>query len=78
MNFSLEAINEAHSKFTGVDFPKLIKEFKLMGMQTNSYDIQTGIITYEHKNSEQIKVQSKEVNIPINTTSSHTVAQDDM
>lgn len=76
MNFSLEAIKEAHSKFTGVDFSKLIKEFKLMGMVTNSYDVQTGVVLYEHKNGEQIKVQSAAVDIPINRASSKALAQD--
>lgn len=76
MNFSLEGIKEAHSKFTGVDFPKLIKEFKLMGMQKNTYDLQTGLVTYEHDNGEQIKVQSNAVDVPINIMSSSAVAQD--
>lgn len=76
MEFSLEKINEAHSKFTGVDFPKLIKEFKRMGMLTNSYDIQSGLVTYEHKDGEQIKVQSNKVDVPINTMSSNPAAQD--
>ena len=76
MNFSIEVIKEAHRKFTGVDFPKLIKEFKLMGMLINIYNIQTGLVTYEHKNGEQVKVQSNAVDVPINTMSSTDVAQD--
>lgn len=46
MKFTQEAIQEAHSKYTGLDFPKLIREFKLMGMLTNNFDIQTGLVTY--------------------------------
>ena len=75
MNFSLETINEAQSKYTGVDFPKLIREFKHMGMLTNSYDIKTGIVTYKHQDGEQIKVESKAVDVPINIISSQDVAQ---
>ena len=76
MRFSIEAIKEAHGKYTGVDFPKLIREFKRMEMLTNTYNIQSGLVTYEHKNGEQIKVQSNPVDVPVNTVSSTAVAQD--
>lgn len=32
MAFTLSAIQQAHQQFTGVDFPKLFKAFKDMGM----------------------------------------------
>lgn len=76
MRFSLEAIQEAHRQFTGVDFPKLIKEFKLMGMLANTYDIQAGLVTYEHKSGEKIEVRSNAVDVPVNTVSSTAAAQD--
>jgi uncharacterized protein YbcV (DUF1398 family) len=76
MKFSLEAIKEAHSKFTGVDFPKLVQEFKHMGMLTNTYNIQSGLVTYEHKNGELIEVQTTAVDVLINTTSSTAISQD--
>jgi uncharacterized protein YbcV (DUF1398 family) len=76
IKFSLEAIKEAQSKFTGVDFPKLIREFKLIGIKTNTCNIQTGLVMYENKNGEQIKVQSNSVDVLINTISSTVAAQD--
>ncbi len=76
MKFSLEAINEAHGKYTGVDFPKLIREFKQMGMLTNTYNIQNGSVTYVHKDGEEIKAQANAVDVPVNTVSSTAAAQD--
>ncbi|SPZ96951.1 phage envelope protein [Staphylococcus aureus] len=35
MAFKLSAIQQAHQQFTGVDFPKLFKAFKDMGMTYN-------------------------------------------
>lgn len=35
MAFTLSAIQQAHQQFTGVDFPKLFKAFKDMGMTYN-------------------------------------------
>ncbi len=75
MEFTQEAIQEAHSKYTGLDFPKLIREFKLMEMLTNTFDIQTGLVTYEHKNGQQIKVQSNAVDVPINAEASNAAAK---
>ena len=46
MDFSLSSIKEAHEQYTGPDFPKLIKAFKSMGMVTNVFNIETGIVTY--------------------------------
>ncbi len=36
MAFTLSAIQQAHQQFTGVDFPKLFKAFKDMGILTIS------------------------------------------
>lgn len=76
MTFSLAAIQEAHSKFTGVDFPKLIKEFQRMGMVKNSFNLQNGVVAYEHQEGEQIIVQSAAVDVPIPAVSSSTTALD--
>jgi uncharacterized protein YbcV (DUF1398 family) len=76
MQFSLENIFEAHAKFTGVDFPKLIQEFKKMGMLTNAFNLQSGQVTYVHKLGEQIEVQRNAVDADINSTSSSEAAKD--
>ncbi|GKU24169.1 DUF1398 domain-containing protein [Clostridium folliculivorans] len=57
MEFTLEAIQEAQKKYTGPDFPRLIREFKKLGMVTNIYDLKTGLITYENKLGEKIEVK---------------------
>lgn len=76
MNFSLEKIQEAHGKFTGVDFPKLIQAFKNMGMLTNTYNLQSGQVTYTHTKGEKIHVQANAVDLAINPTSSTEGAKD--
>jgi uncharacterized protein YbcV (DUF1398 family) len=76
MAFTLEAIREAHSQFTGVDFPKLIEQFKLMGMETNTFNLQTGVVTYVHTNGEQLEAQGKAVEVPVRVTSSIEVGKD--
>ena len=48
MAFTLSAIQQAHQQFTGVDFPKLFKAFKDMGMTYNIVNIQDGTATYVH------------------------------
>ncbi len=40
MAFTLSAIQQAHQQFTGVDFPKLFKAFKDMGMTYNIVNIE--------------------------------------
>lgn len=42
MAFTLSEIQQAHQQFTGVDFPKLFKAFKDMGMTYNIVNIQDG------------------------------------
>lgn len=76
MEFTLENIKAAHAKFTGVDFPKLIQEFKIMDMVTNAFHLQNGKVTYVHRTGEQIEVQANAVNQPINATSSSAGAKD--
>lgn len=44
--FTLETILEAHARFTGPDFPKLIARFKELGMVSNQVDIELGKVTY--------------------------------
>lgn len=57
MKFTLEAIQDLQKRYTGPDFPKLIREFKILGMVTNVYDLKTGLITYESKLGEKIEVK---------------------
>ncbi len=52
MEFTLEAINKAHSMYTGPDFPKLIGVFKKMGMVTNIFNLETGVVSYINKEGE--------------------------
>lgn len=59
MQFTLEAIQEAQMKYTGPDFPKLIREFKAMGMVTNTYDLSNGQIQYVSNKGEHIDIKSE-------------------
>ncbi len=54
MEFTLDAINKAHSLYTGPDFPKLIREFKVMGMVTNIFNLETGVVSYINKEGEYL------------------------
>ena len=52
MALTLKAILEAHEKYTGADFPKLIREIKLMGMAVNAmtcsyYDLKGNVVLAE-------------------------------
>ncbi|MEY4480158.1 MAG: hypothetical protein RLZZ267_836 [Bacillota bacterium] len=76
MEFSLDNIKDAHATFTGVDFPKLIQVFKQMDMVTNTFNLQSGKVTYVHRAGEQIEVQARAVDEPINATSSSDEAKD--
>ena len=55
MEFSITSIQEAHKLYTGPDFPKLIKEFKSMGMVTNIFNLETGIVTYINHTGETLE-----------------------
>jgi uncharacterized protein YbcV (DUF1398 family) len=76
LEFTLDNIKDAHAKFTGVHFPKLIQEFKKMEMVTNAFNLQSGKVTYAHRAGEQIEVQANAVDEPINATSSADEAKD--
>lgn len=58
MAFTLSAIQQAHQQFTGVDFPKLFKAFKDMGMTYNIVNIQDGTATYVHQSEDDIVTSS--------------------
>ncbi|VDZ34113.1 phage envelope protein [Staphylococcus aureus] len=58
MAFTLSAIQQAQQQFTGVDFPKLFKAFKDMGMTYNIVNIQDGTATYEHQSEDDIVTSS--------------------
>ncbi|MBO3065231.1 MULTISPECIES: DUF1398 domain-containing protein [Staphylococcus] len=65
MTFSLSAIHQAHQQYTGVDFPKLFKAFKVMGITINTVDIQIGTTVYTHQNGEQIIDTGVKSTVPI-------------
>jgi len=65
MEFSLESIHKAQNLFTGPDFPKLVREYRKMGIVTNIYNIETGLIIYENKSGKQIKDSGIKVNFEI-------------
>ena len=58
MDFSLETIQQAQQMYTGPDFPKLIREFKKIGMVSNTYDLQAGLITYVSNSGASIEVSA--------------------
>jgi uncharacterized protein YbcV (DUF1398 family) len=76
VNFTLENIKQAHAKFTGVDFPKLVEAFKKMGMLTNTFDLQTGKVSYSHREGKQLEVQANAVDREIQVVSSLEAAKD--
>lgn len=55
MEFTLESIKKLHEKFTGVDFPILINEFKKIGMIENEFNLDNGTITYKHINGTKLE-----------------------
>lgn len=61
MAFTLSEIQQAHQQFTGVDFPKLFKAFKDMGMTYNIVNIQDGTATYVHQSEDDIVTSSVKV-----------------
>ena len=65
MEFTLQAIQEAHSKFTGPDFPKLIREFKAMGMASNIYDLSSGMVIYVDQDDNHLESQGPKSDIAI-------------
>lgn len=66
MIFSIESIKNAQKIYTGPDFPKLVREYKLMGIVSNIYNIETGIVSYtDHQNQTILDNGIKvEINIP--------------
>lgn len=75
--FTLEAIQAAHVQFTGPDFPKLIQEFKKMGMKTNTVDIESELVSYatadEVLQTEGLKARGSVANV-----ANQTAAQVDL
>lgn len=65
MEFSIAAIQEAHELYTGPDFPKLIKVFKAMGMKTNSFNLETGVVTYTNSLGEKLVSEGIKVDFNI-------------
>ncbi len=76
MAFTLSAIQQAHQQFTGVDFPKLFKAFKDMGMTYNIVNIQDGTATYVHQSKDDIVTSSVKSNHPVAQKSNKTIVQD--
>ncbi|EFB45439.1 hypothetical protein SARG_00484 [Staphylococcus aureus subsp. aureus C101] len=76
MAFKLSAIQQAHQQFTGVDFPKLFKAFKDMGMTYNIVNIQDGTATYVHQSEDDIVTSSVKSNHPVVPSSNQSIVQD--
>jgi uncharacterized protein YbcV (DUF1398 family) len=58
--FTLEELLAAHAKVkTGADFPKYIKEIKLLGLVTYEYMVEDGSVTYLGHNGYQVKSRAK-------------------
>lgn len=76
MAFKLSAIQKAHQQFTGVDFPKLFKAFKDMGMTYNIVNIQDGTATYVHQSEDDIVTSSVKSNHPVAPSSNQSIVQD--
>lgn len=74
--FSKASIHQAHAQFTGVDFPKLFKVFKDMGMAFNTVNIQEGTTIYTHKDGTKIVDEGIKSNQPVNASSDRTQIQD--
>ncbi|HAR4501080.1 TPA: DUF1398 domain-containing protein [Staphylococcus aureus] len=73
---TLSAIQQAHQQFTGVDFPKLFKAFKDMGMTYNIVNIQDGTATYVHQSEDDIVTSSIKSNHPVAPRSNQSIVQD--
>ncbi|HCY1491980.1 TPA: DUF1398 family protein [Staphylococcus aureus] len=76
MAFKLSAIQQAHQQFTGVDFPKLFKAFKDMGMTYNIVNIQDGTATYVHQSEDDIVTSSVKSNHPVAPSLNQSIVQD--
>lgn len=76
MAFKLSTIQQAHQQFTGVDFPKLFKAFKDMGMTYNIVNIQDGTATYVHQSEDDIVTSSVKSNHPVAPSSNQSIVQD--
>ncbi|HIH7846815.1 TPA: DUF1398 domain-containing protein [Staphylococcus aureus] len=76
MAFKLSAIQQAYQQFTGVDFPKLFKAFKDMGMTYNIVNIQDGTATYVHQSEDDIVTSSVKSNHPVAPSSNQSIVQD--
>ncbi|CAC9056489.1 phage envelope protein [Staphylococcus aureus] len=76
MAFTLSEIQQAHQQFTGVDFPKLFKAFKDMGMTYNIVNIQDGTVTYVHQSEDDIVTSSVKSNHPVAPSSNQSIVQD--
>ncbi|HCZ0155256.1 TPA: DUF1398 family protein [Staphylococcus aureus] len=76
MAFKLSAIQQAHQQFTGVDFPKLFKAFKDMGMTYNIVNIQDGTATYVHQSEDDIVTSSVKSNHLVAPSSNQSIVQD--
>lgn len=71
MEFTLDAINEAHSLYTGPDFPKLIREFKGMGIVTNIFNLETGVVSYINNQGECLYGKGMAVDFAIEENSTY-------
>ncbi len=61
MEFTLENIEEAGRKYTGVEFYKLVLEFVKMGIVENVFNIRDGVRVYENQNGHKINIDFVEI-----------------
>lgn len=74
MKFYLESIKQAQKLYTGPDFPKLVSEYKIMGIVTNIYNIETGIVSYVNKQQKIIRDTGIKVDVEIPQNSNYEKA----
>ncbi|KMR54049.1 hypothetical protein EX86_15090, partial [Staphylococcus aureus] len=75
MALTLSAIQQTHQQLTGVDFPKLYKAHKDMGMTYNLDNIHDGTATYVHHSEDDIFTSSVKINQPVAQKSKKTIVQ---
>lgn len=65
MPLTLESIHQAHQRYTGPDFPKLIRVFKEMGIVRNHFDLETGQVTYLDRSGASLEDEGIRVDFTI-------------
>ncbi len=74
MIFSLESIKSAQKLYTGPEFPKLIREYKQMGIVSNIYNIESGVVSYINNLGKSIEDLGIKIDFVIPETSNYQEA----